>query len=174
MPDIKSILVPVDFSLGSRAALRHAALLAERFDAKVEVIHVWEPSPVITPNQLMWVGGDVDNFWRQLSGDLERRIKELVAEETPRIAKDVHVVVEAGYVAHSVVRRIEQGHYDLVVMGTHGRTGLSHLLLGSVAERVVRLSPTPVLTVRVPKELEKAAADERRRAREAGQPAAVR
>ena len=166
MSDIRTILVPIDFSLGSRAALRHAAMIAERFGARIQLLHVWEPSPVVAPNQMAWVGGDADTFWRELSGDLKKRIDALVADEVPHLRHDINVAVEAGYVAHSIVRHVERGSYDLVVMGTHGRTGLSHLLLGSVAERVVRMSPTPVLTVRVPKELEKAAAEERKRTRE--------
>jgi universal stress protein A len=171
MIDMKRILVPIDFSLGSRIALRHAVGIADRFGARIEVIHIWEPAPVVTPNQMMWMGGDADNFWKQLSGDLRKRLEALIAEEAPGKRDDIELVIEAGYVAHSIVRHIEKGHYDLVVMGTHGRTGLSHLLLGSVAERVVRLSPAPVMTVRVPKEQEKAAAEERRQAREAPQPA---
>jgi nucleotide-binding universal stress UspA family protein len=165
MNDIKCILVPVDFSLGARMALRHAAMIARRFEARLEVIHIWEPSPVVTPNQIAWVGGDADTFWQQMSANLRSRVTKLVDEEAMLVASEV--VIEAGYVAHGILRQIEQGNYDLVVMGTHGRTGLSHLLLGSVAERVVRLSPTPVLTVRVPKAQEKAAAEARAGAREA-------
>jgi nucleotide-binding universal stress UspA family protein len=174
MAEMKNILVPIDFSLGSRVALKQALTLAERFGARVEVIHIWEPSPVVTPNQLVWVGGDADSFWRQLSGDLRKRIDELIAEEAPKHKDQIAVHIEAGYVAHSILRHIEHGSYDLVVMGTHGRTGISHLLMGSVAERIVRLSPVPVMTVRVPKEQEKAAAEERRRVREGAQAPAAR
>ncbi len=166
MIDMKRILVPIDFSLGSRVALRHALGIAKRFDSHVEVIHIWEPAPVVTPNQMMWMGGDADTFWKKLSDDLRTRLEAVLAEEAPDMRDKIELQIEAGYVAHSIVRHIEKGHYDLVVMGTHGRTGLSHLLLGSVAERVVRLSPAPVMTVRVPKEQEKAAAEERRLARE--------
>src|SRR6185503_1345857 len=69
--------------------------------------------------------------------------------------------VEAGYVAESILHKLEQGEHDLVVMGTHGRTGIRHVLLGSVAERIVRLASCPVLTVRMPREAEEHAARER-------------
>lgn len=146
---MKRILVPLDFSLGSRAALRHAVALAERFGARVEVLHVWEPSPVVAPESAAWLGGDADTFWANLAEDLRKRLEALVAEEAPSSTVPIAVEVEPGYVAHTILRKLERGEYDLVVMGTHGRTGLSHVLVGSVAERVVRLSPVPVTTIRV-------------------------
>lgn len=165
MTDFKRILVPIDFSLGSRVALQHALAIARRFGATVEVMHVWEPEPVIAPNQLGWVSTDADSFWRNMSGELRRRLDEMLREEAPELASDIPVKVEAGYVVHELLRQIEQGGFDLVVMGTHGRTGLSHLVMGSVAERVVRMSKAPVLTVRVPKERELEAARQREQAR---------
>jgi nucleotide-binding universal stress UspA family protein len=152
MTDFKRVLVPIDLSLGSRVALQEALTLARRFDARLEVIHVWEPEPVVTPNHLGWLGTDADAFWRNMSGELRRRVSELLLEEAPELAPDITIHVEAGYVVQSLLKHIEQGNHDLVVMGTHGRTGLGHFVLGSVAERVVRMSPVPVLTVRVPKE----------------------
>lgn len=158
MIDFKRILVPVDFSLGSRMALRYALSLAKAYGGTVTAIHVWEPEPVVTPNQLGWMSGqNVEAFWRAMSDELRSRMSELLQEEAKERAGAVEVQVEAGYVVQELLRRIERDRYDLVVMGTHGRTGLSHLVMGSVAERVVRLSKAPVLTVRVPNEVEKLA-----------------
>ena len=152
MSAVTRILVPLDFSQGSRAALRHAGYLAKQLGAKLDVLHVWEPSPVVAPDHLSWLGGGVDTFWVNLSEDLKKRLAKLVAEEIPDAAEDVTVEVEAGYVANTILRRLKKNGHDLIVMGTHGRTGLSHLVMGSVAERIVRLSPVPVMTVRVPRE----------------------
>lgn len=156
MAELNRILVPVDFSEGSRRALRYADFLADRFDAKVVALHVWEPAPVVAPDQVMWIGGDADTFWSTMSEDLRRRLEALVREEAPGLAARATVEVEAGYVAHTILRKVEKDGFDLVVMGTHGRTGLSHVLIGSVAERVVRLSPVPVVTLRSPRVIKRA------------------
>jgi nucleotide-binding universal stress UspA family protein len=148
MPDVTRILVPVDFSEGSRGALRYAELLSTRFGAEIVALHVWEPAPVVAPDQVTWIGGDADTFWRSMSDDLKRRLEGLDREEVPAIASRVRVEIDAGYVAHTILRKLEREGFDLVVMGTHGRTGRSHVLIGSVAERVVRLAPVPVVTVR--------------------------
>jgi nucleotide-binding universal stress UspA family protein len=111
----------------------------------------------VAPDHVTWLGGSADTFWNNLSDDLKRRLLALIAEEVPDAAGTIPVEIEAGYVAHTILRKIDKDHFDLVVMGTHGRTGLSHVLMGSVAERVVRLSPVPVMTVRVPKKSKKAA-----------------
>ncbi|HZO12024.1 MAG TPA: universal stress protein, partial [Polyangiaceae bacterium] len=98
----------------------------------------------------------------------------LIAEEAAEAHIPISAQVQAGYVAQSLLERLKHGNYDLVVMGTHGRTGLSHLLLGSVAERVVRLAPCPVLTIRVPmhreKELSIARAERERHAHDTDTP----
>ena len=168
---VKHILVPVDFSEGSRAALRYAVELAEHLGADIDVLHVWEPSPYIAPTQLIWIGGDAMSFWTHMDQNLRAQLNELIADEAPQARVEIHAHVQAGYVAQSLLERLKDGAYDLVVMGTHGRTGISHWLLGSVAERVVRLAPCPVLTVRVPthreKELARARSERERRAREA-------
>lgn len=158
MGELKRILVPIDFSEGSRAALRQAVLLGQRLGAQIDAIHVWEPSPVVTPDNVTWLGGSADTFWVNMSEDLRHRLEVLLHEEVPEAAATIGLHVEAGYVAHAILRMVTKGAYDLVVMGTHGRTGLAHVLVGSVAERVVRLSPVPVLTVRVPRKLKKRAA----------------
>jgi len=171
---IRHILVPIDFSEGSRAALRYAVELAERLDATIDALHVWEPAPYIAPTQLIWIGEDARSFWTHMDHSLREQLTALIAEEAAEAHIPISAQVQAGYVAQSLLERLKHGNYDLVVMGTHGRTGLSHLLLGSVAERVVRLAPCPVLTIRVPmhreKELSIARAERERHAHDTDTP----
>lgn len=150
MSRIQRILVPLDFSAASRAALEQAAMLARVFDARLDVLHVWEPAPAVTPAQLGWMAGDADAFCGRIEGELGERVAQLVAEVAPDLADRIEIAVEAGYVAHTVLEKLESDPYDLVVMGTHGRRGLKHLVLGSVAERLVRSAPCPVMTTRAP------------------------
>lgn len=151
MHKISAILVPVDFSDSSRAALEQALLFAERFDARLEVLHVWEIPAYVRPDLVVWIEGseehrkpmrdvaearaesEMDDFLRQLPEHARDRITERLIGGDP---------VEV------ILRLTQDEPFDMVVMGTHGRTGLSHLLLGSVAERVVRGAGCPVLTVR--------------------------
>ena len=171
---VKHILVPIDFSEGSRAALRYAVELADKLDASIDALHVWEPAPYIAPTQLIWIGGDARSFWSHMDQSLREQLNALIAEEAADAHLPIHAHVQAGYVAQSLLERLKHGNYDLVVMGTHGRTGLSHLLLGSVAERIVRLAPCPVLTIRVPKhrekELSRARAEREQRAHDSDTP----
>lgn len=154
MHKISAILVPVDFFDSSHAALQQALLFAERFDARVEVLHVWEIPAHVRPDLVVWIEGseehrkpmtdmaearaedEMDAFLREVPADARRRITERLIGGDP---------VEV------ILRLTRDEPFDLVVMGTHGRTGLSHLLLGSVAERVVRGAACPVLTVRAPR-----------------------
>jgi len=148
MSTIQRILVPVDFSDASRTALRQAKTLAESLGAKLDVLHVWEPTPNVTPVQLGWMAGDANAFCASLENELCEKVRGMVDEVFGAGADQTEILVEAGYVAHSILERLEAQRYDLVVMGTHGRRGLSHLVLGSVAERIVRAAPCPVMTTR--------------------------
>lgn len=161
MSRIQRILVPIDFSAASRTALEHAAALAKAFDASIDILHVWEPAPAVTPAQLGWMAADAGTFCARIERELAERAEALVAEVAPDLRGRIRIVVEAGYVAHTILGRLETEPYDLVVMGTHGRRGLKHLVLGSVAERLVRQAPCPVLTTRaVPTTEEVDASDE--------------
>ena len=147
---INRILVPVDFSAGSRAALRYAASIAEKFDASIEAFHVWEPLPYVAPSQMVWMGSEPDEFWKQYKVAAEERLSLLVRTEVPAAAERVALRVEAGYPSGSILDRLDTEAFDMVVMGTRGLTGLKHLLLGSVAERVVQRAKCPVLTLHAP------------------------
>jgi universal stress protein A len=146
--DIRHILAPTDFSDYSKKALSDALELARTFGAKLTLLHVVEPSPYLGEFTPPAAGADlVSNLERQASAALARVLPE---------AQSAQIEVIQSVVIGSPLRKIVEAaaakHVDLIVMATHGRTGLSHLLIGSVAERVVRTSPCPVLTIRPPAE----------------------
>jgi nucleotide-binding universal stress UspA family protein len=137
MPQIARILVAVDFSPGSQQALDLAGEVARRFAAEVAVLHVDEALSVIP-------GSDLAETRRVAA---EHALEDATAELR---RKDVRArpILRSGLATIEIVEAAHAEHADLVVLGTHGRTGLAHVLLGSVAERVVRTAPCPVLTVR--------------------------
>ncbi|MCA9619997.1 MAG: universal stress protein [Myxococcales bacterium] len=143
----KRILVPIDFSATSRAAFERAKELAHELGSEeIALITIWEPSPYLSPDQMVWLGGgDQESFWTHARRDLRERLEAFAPRPEGEDYTLTYEVV-AGYPADSIVNAAASA--DLVVMGTHGRTGLFHALLGSVAERVVRLAPCPVLTLR--------------------------
>lgn len=152
MPDIKQILVPVDFSAGSRAAVDYAALIASKLGAGVELFHVWNP-PTLVPENLLVIapshgtgpGFTLEDLARSRA---ETELKEFQGILKSRGVSQVHARVGVGDPAHEILALASHGKHDLIVMGTHGRTGVAHLVVGSVAEKVVRRAACPVLTVR--------------------------
>ena len=144
----KLILVPVDYSACSRAALRFAADLAERYHAALDVVHVWDRPSYIT--DVMMTTTDAmsrKSLFHLIAENAQRDLDEfLQGTELPQGMVATGRLL-SGDPAATLVHEIKQGHHGLVVIGTHGRTGLSHILLGSVAEKLVRLSPVPVVVV---------------------------
>lgn len=142
------ILVATDFSDASRPALGAAVILAKQFGAKLTLAHSFDPSP-LAPLATRPVSGAAQ---LQIEQEMERRITEelerLRKDELSEIA-DVETELLIGpSPADELVKLAKKKNVDLIVIGTHGRTGLSHLLIGSVAEKVVRHAPCPVLTLR--------------------------
>lgn len=138
------ILVPTDFSSHSTAAVRYAAALAQTFDASVCLVHVYDLLPYALPEGMPAVDAVQvtqlhDAFQKQLDG--ARR------SASDAGAKNTETLLLQGSASAEIVRVAEEQGFDLIVMGTHGRTGLAHMLLGSVAEKVIRRAPCPVLTV---------------------------
>ena len=135
---VRRILVPVDFSECSFEALDYASWLARRLGAAVDVLHVSDhPS---------WDDAD------PVSGALAEVEPDPTLEDALfRLERDGvtgRAISESGPPDKAIVRVACSGAYDLIVMGTHGRTGLSHVLLGSIAEEVMRRAPCPLVTVR--------------------------
>lgn len=143
--DIKRILAPVDFSKCSEASARYAARLAEPLGAAVEVLHVWDPPPYIPVDAIVGVGTDTVGAWAEKSA--RQALAKFTADLAAHGVKFARSFVRSGAIAATIVDAAESEQYDAIVIGTHGRTGLSHAVLGSVAERVVRLAPCPVITV---------------------------
>jgi nucleotide-binding universal stress UspA family protein len=151
---VRKVLVPVDYSDGSARALQCAAALAERLGAALEVVHVWDRPAYVSTEVL--VRGRADHP-RSL-GDLIRENAE--AEMATFLASHLRQnegttvlpphYLTSGEPAATLIAELERGKHDLVVIGTHGRTGLEHLLLGSVADKLIRFSPVPVMTVPSP------------------------
>jgi len=141
---IKRIFVPVDYSACSSVALRVAASLAEQLHATLDIVHVWDrPSylgnAVLSSEKTPPGSSLFQRIEEQAQLDLRNYLSGISSKLSGRLV--------SGDPASALLQEIKAGKYELVVVGTHGRTGLSHLLLGSVAEKLVRLSPTPVLTV---------------------------
>lgn len=132
------ILVPTDFSSPSDAALAYARGLAGTFDASLHLLHVVEST-----------------FLRAVVGDPHdqetaalRQLQERLTDEDRRRSRALPVVERSDEPADEIVSYARSRDVDLIVMGTHGRAGVAHLMMGSVAEKVVRSAPCPVLTVR--------------------------
>ena len=147
MPEIRRILVPTDFSPHSSEATAWAADLAGRYGAAITLVHVYQPVSMILPEGFVLKSAD------EIAGLLHSLDQALLEArgELARIAPDVSVdsVLLQGAPFAEIVRHAREKSFDLIVIGTHGRTGLKHALLGSVAEKVVRKSHCPVLTVRL-------------------------
>ena len=148
MMTLKNILVPTDFSPPSEAALRYGRELATRFGATLHLVHV-------APN--IYAAYGAENY-AAVSPDLQNQIEEDARRQLESLVVDAdkfgppvrRTVITAGSPALTIVNYATGHDVDLIVMGTHGRGAIAHVFMGSVAERVVRLAPCPVLTVRHP------------------------
>jgi len=147
--DIRHILAPTDFSDCSKKAISDAFELAQTFGAKLSLLHAVElPPDPIEEFAPPTVGADLlSDLEQQASAELAR-----VLPDAQEAKIEVTRAVAIGSPSQKIVETAEAEHVDLIVMATHGRTGLSHLLIGSIAEHVVRTAPCPVLTIRPPAE----------------------
>ena len=144
-PNIRKILVPTDFSPRSDAALDYAAALATALNAAVHLVHVVE-EPFAGGEWEMYVR-DPQEIRDQLDADARSRLAT-TAGRLDSSAVPVSTEIRHGSAFDGILYEAKGIGADLIVMGTHGRSGLSHLMLGSVAERVIRGAHCPVLTVR--------------------------
>jgi nucleotide-binding universal stress UspA family protein len=143
--DWKRILCPIDFSDASKAALEAAAEVAKRYGAKVALFHAY-PVPGYTFPDGSFVASS--KMLDELSEQAQRHLEEWKAIAEGLGIADVEIATAIGEPAHEILAFAKAQKADLLVLGTHGRTGIQHALMGSVAERVVRRSTCPVLTVR--------------------------
>jgi universal stress protein A len=142
------ILVPTDFSHASELAAQAAALLAKQFQAKVTLVHVHDPDALRPPVTIGWSGAQQSALVSQVEDAVEKSFAELVGKHFDGVEHVSRAILHDASAAHGICRYAEKVGADLIVISTHGRTGLAHLLIGSVAERVVRHASCPVLTLR--------------------------
>lgn len=147
MKPFRKILVPVDFSPHSVEAIRTAADLARHYEASMTVMHAYEPVSYAMPDEFaLYTPEQHMRVLDQLEGALAKVKKDATAAG----ASHVETTLLQGIASFEITELARIGNFDLIVMGTHGRTGIKHALLGSVTERVLRRAPCPVLTVRAP------------------------
>lgn len=152
MSDYRIFVVPYDFSNHAKAALFTATDLARRFSADLHLVHVVQPPAYAyygygTPGES---AGPPPTIMDDVRANATKALREVVdGVESPPGRLEPHVV-EGSRIADMIVEAARALEADLIVMGTHGRTGLAHVFLGSIAERTLRSAPCPVLTVRAP------------------------
>ena len=138
---LKRILVPIDFSKISQKALEYAVPLAKQFEAKITLLHVIEPLPY--PMDLTYVSMGESFPIEPLEKELNTLAKKTIE---PQLLKEV--IVQVGTAFEVIINVARDCEADLIVITTHGHTGLKHVFMGSTAERVVRHASCPVFVVR--------------------------
>ena len=141
------IVVPTDFSDHSLRALAYAIGLAEKYEASVNMIYVHEPS--LQVSDMAWVGVDERSLKEEHVKQAHRNIERIAKEQIPP-GLSAHTEVRSGNAVEEIIRYADEVNADMIVIATHGRSGLSHILMGSTAEQVIRKAPCPVLTLKHP------------------------
>jgi nucleotide-binding universal stress UspA family protein len=143
---IKTILFPTDFSNGARAAMDHAISLSKDYNAKLILLYVIQDISIAEwyiPSSIS-VTDLVEDMQKSAWNEMNKWNTEVSAK-----VKDVEKMVVRGVPFVEIIKTAKNKNADLIVIGTHGRTGIDHMLFGSTAEKVVRKAPCPVLTVRI-------------------------
>jgi nucleotide-binding universal stress UspA family protein len=161
--DVQKILVPIDYSENSQRALQWGASLAEKYGGKLLLLHVIPKAAEEVFPECGSFGSPASSFSEVKTPDTQSFRQPLIIDLVDTAHTELHdfaeknltdiapeqVVVAVGRPPEEILRVAREEKVDLVVMGTHGRTGVRHLLLGSVAEAVTRHAPCPVFTVRI-------------------------
>ena len=142
---LQKILLPTDFSNYSAAATKYACELATKFDAELHLLHTLETHLASTRD--FGMGLDLPKYVSESKVAAEKSLTGVLDAKWAAGRKVIQAVVE-GSPKLEIIQYARKQKIDLIVLSTHGRTGLSHVLMGSVAETVVRSAPCPVLTVR--------------------------
>ena len=153
---IKNILVTTDFSEYSAAALDHALSLAEVHKANLHLLHVIEERPAAGRSN---VEGESGSSRKARDAAARRQMSKFIYEHVDEYTT-IQEAIRSGSPHVEFLRYAKEHRIDLIVIATHGRTGLAHMMMGSVAERVVRLSPVPVLAVKPAAVLERLVTEE--------------
>jgi universal stress protein A len=142
---LQKILLPTDFSNYSAAATKYACELATKFDAELHLLHTLETHISSTPG--FGMGLPLPNYISETRAAAEKSLDEVLDPKWAAGRTVIRAVVE-GSPKLEIIQYARKQNIDLIVLATHGRTGLPHIIMGSVAETVVRSAPCPVLTVR--------------------------
>lgn len=150
MFQLQKILVPTDFSEGSRAAMTYACMLAKKMNGTLTVLYVLE-SPYHLTTDVILAGPENKNMsvLEYIRKDAEKQLSKFTApfiQDYPALS--ITKEIEVGSSSEQILKLAQEKKIDLVVMSTHGRTGVAHAIMGSVAEKVVRQSTCPVLTIK--------------------------
>lgn len=157
MLSFKIIVVPTDFSDYSLRSLPYAIDLAARYGARLKIVFVNEPS--LQVSDVAWVGVDERAMNTDHVREARRHLEKMVIDQVPPdVPADAEIL--SGNAVDEIIRYSRDVNADLIVMATHGRSGVSHMLMGSTAEQVVRKAPCPVLTLKQPMILRMDASEE--------------
>lgn len=143
---VKKILVPIDFSDYSKKALQYAFNLAQQFSAQILLIYVIEP--VIYPADFSMGQVALPSVDIEMNTRAKEELENLATREISGL--DVKTIIKTGKPFVEIVETAAEEDIDLIIIASHGHTGVEHLLFGSTAEKVVRKAPCPVLTLREP------------------------
>ncbi len=144
----RKILVPLDFSDYTEEIMNVAVQIAEKFDSAIHLLHVIPNMDYFTPYESFLSAENLVNIQRDIEREVGKDMDALTAKIEKLKNASVTKAIHTGVVSLEIIDYVRTEQVDLIVMGTHGRGGLEHILIGSVAEKVVRKSPCPVLTVR--------------------------
>lgn len=142
-----NIVCPVDFSEYTEGILRYAVSIAKKYDARLHLLHVIPNLNYFTPYESFLTPENLVLIEKNIEKEIEKDFEKIVKN----IDMPVKKIIKTGVTFVEIIDYVKEENIDLVVMGTHGRSGIEHILIGSVAEKILRRSPCPVLTVR-PKE----------------------
>jgi len=149
MLSIRKILVPIDLSPAGTRVLQQAQEFATRFSATIDLLYVWTPPALQAPEAILTgVGAAEQPLLEWLRTSAQEQLSKFESQAQSAGFAIGQSYCDLGDPATTIIERASSGGYDLLVLGTHGRTGLSHALMGSVAEKIVRRAPCAVLTVR--------------------------
>ncbi|OPY00542.1 MAG: hypothetical protein A4E61_01982 [Syntrophorhabdus sp. PtaB.Bin184] len=140
----KKILCPVDFSEFTKDVITCAADISKQYGAELHVLHVIPNLTYFTPYESFLTPENLVAMEKNIQDEVDRDFKKVLGE----VGIDVRKVVRTGVAFVEIIDYAKTEGIDLIVMGTHGRSGIEHILIGNVAEKVVRKSPCPVMTIR--------------------------
>ena len=140
----KKILCPVDFSEFTKEVIAYAADISKRYGAELHVLHVIPNLTYFTPYESFLTPENLVAIEKNIQDEVDRDFKKVLG----RVDIDVRKAVRTGVAFVEIIDYAKTEGIDLIVMGTHGRSGIEHILIGNVAEKVVRKSPCPVMTIR--------------------------